>query len=418
MNRRPSREIAAGLVALLGLVCLGGVLVVAAGGPGFLAPRRSIDVLFRDGHSIRIGCPVRIAGLDAGRVAAGELADGQLHARVRISVPTDLAAKLRQDARICIETGLTGQSYVNIINSGKSEVPLVQGQVLQGVETSFFDPILEQVGMGPVERNHLSHTIAEIRETVDTLGPRLRSILSSLDDTALVVRQTVEEARPKLASTATHLEQLAQKLDDPKVSQLIAELQQLTADVDALLEEYRPKLSATLASAESITRQVDQVLASEAPKVSRMLTDLQATRARADKVLGHAEVVAEQGASIMTKNRGDIERILANVNQASDYGVKLVQKLFANPFYLSPFYKPTPADIHAEEVYSASSDFLRGAKELSDAVKSLQAMQGRTMTAQEQEAYNRLFRRAWDVLGPMKTSQQQLSEALRNQQMR
>ena len=46
-----------------------------------------------------------------------------------------------------------------------------------GVETSFFDPIIEQVGLGPVERNHLSHTIAEVRQTVDSIGPRLRQML-------------------------------------------------------------------------------------------------------------------------------------------------------------------------------------------------------------------------------------------------
>ena len=39
------------------------------------------------------------------------------------------------------------------------------GSRFPGVESSFFDPIIEQVGLGPVERNHLSHTIAEVRQT-------------------------------------------------------------------------------------------------------------------------------------------------------------------------------------------------------------------------------------------------------------
>ena len=81
------------------------------------------------------------------------------------------------------------------------------------------------------------------------------------------------------------------------------------------------------------------------------------------------------GASILAKNRGDIERVMANVRDASDFGVKLVQKLVANPFYLSPFYKPTAADLKAQEVYASANVFMNGAKELNDAVKSLQTMQ-------------------------------------------
>ena len=74
-------------------------------------------------------------------------------------------------------------SHVNIVSTGTSAVGLVPGQSIPGVETSFFDPIIEQVGLGPVERNHLSHTIAEVRQTVDSVGPRLRQMLGSLQET-------------------------------------------------------------------------------------------------------------------------------------------------------------------------------------------------------------------------------------------
>ena len=50
---------------------------------------------------------------------------------------------------------LTGMSHVNIVSTGRSAVPLVPGQSIPGVETSFFDPIIEQVGLGPVERSDI-----------------------------------------------------------------------------------------------------------------------------------------------------------------------------------------------------------------------------------------------------------------------
>ena len=118
------------------------------------------------------------------------------------------------------------------------------------------------------------------------------------------------------------------------------------------------------------------------------------------------------GASILAKNRGDIERVLGNVREASDYGVKLVQKLMANPFYLSPFYKPTAADLKAQEVYASSNLVLNSAKELQDTVKTLQAMQTRQMNPQEREAYRQLFEKAWHLEQDVSKAQQKLAEGL------
>jgi phospholipid/cholesterol/gamma-HCH transport system substrate-binding protein len=302
---------------------------------------------------------------------------------------------------------------VNVVSAGRSQVALVPGQVIQGIESSFFDPILEQVGLGPVERNHLSHTIAEVRDTVDALGPRLRSILGSLDETSTMVRQTVEEAKPKLSETTAHLEQISARLDDPKVTQLIGQLQSLTGEINSFLTENRPKVAGTLDSAQSIARQVDQAIADERPRMSQLVTDLEGTRKRVDHVLVNAETITSQGASILTTNRGQIDRVLANVNLASDYGLKLVQKIFANPFYLSPFYKPTPADVEAQAVYDATTAFMDGAKEFNDAVKTLQAMQGRPMTELEKKSYNDLYIRAWKILPTLQVSQSQLSDRMR-----
>src|SRR3954447_6114052 len=147
-----SREVKVGLVVVVALVGVVALLVVAGGGPGFLARRAAIDVIFRDAQGVRVGHAVRGAGLDSGRVTAVDLAevDGELRARVRLSVPAELAAKLRQDVKITVQASLTGQCNVNIVSTGRSAVALVPGQVVQGVETSMFDPVLEQVGLGPV----------------------------------------------------------------------------------------------------------------------------------------------------------------------------------------------------------------------------------------------------------------------------
>ena len=171
------------IVALAGLI---GLVTMASDGPGFLAPQRTIDVIFRDGQGIRIGSPVRVAGLDTGNVVDVDLVEveGTSAPRVRISLPSRLVKKLRQDVKVSIVPALTGMSHVNVLSTGRSAVALVPGQSIPGVETSFFDPIIEQVGLGPVERGHLSHTIAEVRQTIDSISPRLTANagLASGDD--------------------------------------------------------------------------------------------------------------------------------------------------------------------------------------------------------------------------------------------
>ena len=112
-----------------------------------------------------------------------------LRARVKISLPAALVKKLRQDVKVSIQPALTGMSHVNVLSTGRSSVALVPGQSISGVETSFFDPIIEQVGLGPVERNHLSHTIAEVRQRSIRSGPQIQQMLGSLQETTSNLRE-------------------------------------------------------------------------------------------------------------------------------------------------------------------------------------------------------------------------------------
>ena len=412
--RGSRREVGVGLVVLVAIAGVVGLMVVASGGPGFLASKRTITVVFRDGQGLRVGSPVRVAGIDAGRVESIDLAevDGTLRARVRMSIPSALAAKLRQDAKVAVQSGLTGQCVVNVVSSGRSAVALVPGQVVMGVESSFFDPVLQQVGLGAEERSHLSHTISEVRQTVDAAGPRLRRALGAMQDAAVALQETVEQAKPKLVSTADHVEQIAGKIEDAKIDQLVTTLNALSGQVEALIRENRPHVTGTLTSVAELSASASALVKDEKPKVDALLVGLNGTRAKADRVLANAESMTGTGAAILANNRGDIERVVSNARDASDFGVKLVQKLMANPFYLSPFYKPTAADLKAQEVYASADLFLKGAKELSDTVKTMQAMQTRPMNEQEKQAYVKLINRAWTIENAMTITQQKLTEGL------
>ena len=415
MTRGMLRELRVGLILLLALLGLVGLLVLASVGPGFLGPRRTLEVVFKDGQGIRAGCPVRVAGIDAGRVLGVELfeTDEGLRVKIRLSMPVDVADRLRQDVRIAIIPGLTGQSTVNVIGSGKSQVALVPGQVIQGIETSMFDPLLEQIGMGPGERKNLQQTITEVRDTVTQVAPRLRATLGSLADTSNDVRTLLATIRPRIEATAEEIEMLMRGIDDTKIATILERVASLTTQVDTFLAHTEPVLTGTLKSVQSLATEFQDLAHDNRPQFDSLVTRLNTSSAKLDTVLANSQVLTDQAASMLTQNRTDVERTLANVRDASGTGLKLVQKLYGNPFYLSPFYKPQPQDIKAQEMYDSANSFLLGSKEFHDALKTLQSMQGKAMTKREQEAYNRLFTRAWEMSGQLNTMQRQFAEQIR-----
>jgi phospholipid/cholesterol/gamma-HCH transport system substrate-binding protein len=404
------------IVAVAGLI---GLVGLASDGPGFLAPHRTIDVVFRDGQGIREGCPVRVAGLDAGRVEAVDLieVEGTLRARVRISLPTNLAGKLRQDVKVTIESSLAGQSRVNILSSGTSGLALVPGQVVHGVGSTFFDPVLEQIGLGPVERSHLSHTIAEVRQTVDAVGPRVRLILGSLQETAAGLRESSESVRPVVEATVGHVEELTRRINanTPKIEAAIARLEGISRQADAILAENRPNLQATLAGVRDLTGTTNDLISRNRAKGEQLLAGLNETRQRADRVLFQADQIGDQTIQILARNRANLERTMTNVRDATDWADKLVQKIFANPFVLSPFYKPSPEDVRAQDVYDTAQIFTKGAQELNDAIKTLEAMQAKASTPQQRQEVELARRNVNELYKQLSQTSQLLAESLKRQ---
>ena len=346
--------------------------------------RRTINVDFRDGQGIRPGSPVRIAGIDAGRVMAVTLAevDGTLRARVELAIAADLANRLRSDARITVQATLTGQARINIISVGLAKDPLPPGQVVLGTETTMFDPILEQVGLGPVERSNISHSIGVARETIDAAAPRVKEIVASLEQTTAGLRDTGENVRPIIEQAVGRVDTAAQRLAAaaPRIELILATVASVTARIDGLLAENRPNIKDSIASLKDLSGTLKTLAERDGQKVGVLLDHLDGTRNRADVALYNIKQITDTTISLMTRNKVDIERTIANVKDMTDWGSKLVQKIYANPFVLSPLYKPTQEDVRVQSVYDSAQVFASAAQKLDDAAKTLATMQSKPNT--------------------------------------
>lgn len=416
-SRASTREVWIGLLVLSALVAVLALAGMASDGPGFLASQKTIDVVFRDGQGIRVGSPVRIAGLDSGNVVDLALVEveGSLRARVRISLPATLLKKLKQDVKVTISPGLTGMSHVNVVASGTSDVTLVPGQTVQGVESSFFDPIIEQVGLGPQERNHLSHTIAEVRQTVDAVGPRVRQILGAFEDASVNVKDLVDALRPPVEQTVEHVEDLTRRIGatSPQIEATIKRIDVLTALVETLLQENRENVKLTLASVKDVSESAKDIVTTKRPQIDRTIDNVDMLIARGNRVMYQADALVSQGVEIVTAGRGDIERSIANVRDATDWADKLVQKIYTNPFVLSPFYKPNNEDLRVQAVYDTAQIFSKGAQELHDAAKTLDAIAAKAGSPEQQQEVQKLQQRVLSLTEGLGRTSQALAEGLK-----
>lgn len=415
--RSSMREVWIGLLVLASLAGVVALVGLASDGPGFLARHAAFDVVFRDGQGIRIGSPVRIAGLDAGNVVDLALVEveGTLRARVRLSMPASLLKKLRQDVKVTIAPGLTGMSHVNIVSSGSSEVGLVAGQTISGVESSFFDPIIEQVGLGPQERNHLSHTIGEIRQTVDAVGPRLRQILASFEDASGNVKEMSDALRPAVENTVGNVEELAKRIGatSPRIEAAVTRLDVITRLVELILSDNRDNIKLAVASGKDAVGVVKDVLTTQRPKIDRTIEQVDMLAARGNRVAYNADVLTTQAVQIVANGRADVERSISNVRDATDWADKLVQKIYTNPFVLSPFYKPTNEDLRVQQVYDTAQVFTKGAQELADAAKTLETLSARPSSADQQQEVQKLQAKVLTLTQGLGQTSQLLAEGLK-----
>ncbi len=167
-DRARSVEFKVGLFVFLGLVVLVW-FVLLIGDFKLMRVGYRINVAFGFANGIKVGAPVRIAGVDKGEVKEIALShDADNKPLITISAWIDGDAKVPSDSRAWVNTlGLLGEKYLEIIPGEAYGTPLPEGGLLRGE-----DPTSVQ------EVTDLTKDIA--LQAKDTLAS-LQDVLGSLD---------------------------------------------------------------------------------------------------------------------------------------------------------------------------------------------------------------------------------------------
>lgn len=167
-ERSKSLELKVGIFVFLGLMILAW-FVLLIGDFKLVKQGYHIQATFGFANGIKIGAPLRLAGVDKGEVKEILLVhDNAGKTTVYVKVWVDSDAVIPKDSRAWVNTlGMLGEKYLEIIPGQRYDQPLMEGDVLKGED--------------PTSVQEVTDLVKEIGlQAKDTLGSMQR-VLTSID---------------------------------------------------------------------------------------------------------------------------------------------------------------------------------------------------------------------------------------------
>ena len=277
-----SLEIKVGLLLASALVVLG-VFIVLLGALRF-GPGYTLYVDYNFSGNIREGAPVRVSGIDVGRVDDVIFVGGEIdpetgrRVQVRLAVWIEERARetIRRDAEFFINTsGVLGEQYLEIVPGDDYEnPPLEPDTVVRGVDPPRTDLV-----------------VARLYDVLDQVSVILR-------DEQDVIVTLLEDGAASMSSVRGILEDHGEE-----IGQLIGSVDGAAAEARALLSDVNERGGGrlavqTLARADGLLERADGTLDDVVPPLRELLADAQrvtglATEERVERALGAVDEAAD-----------------------------------------------------------------------------------------------------------------------------
>lgn len=166
-EKRTAMRVGIFVTVLLGVLTFAIIMLGEKG--GLFAAKSSLYVYFADINGLVVGAPVRLAGLDVGRVSKIEFADDlrQREARVELSIQDRYLPRVRRDSHAFVDSkGLLGDKLVNISIGSVDQPPLKDG-----------DTIAARKGLSIEElAGKMEEAVASITHVTDQAGSVLEGL--------------------------------------------------------------------------------------------------------------------------------------------------------------------------------------------------------------------------------------------------
>ena len=182
---RNSLETRLGIFFALALFT-GALVLEMVGSPDFFKSGYPVKARFNSIQELKTGDPVRMAGVEIGRVKRIELGEG----KVEVEMKLRSNAKVKTDSKAAIRfVGLMGQNYVNV-DFGTTAAPLASpGAVLESVEQADLNSLMSKLdsvasGVEGLTKNfsgeNFSNLLGPFTDFLKENSPRLTAILGNI----------------------------------------------------------------------------------------------------------------------------------------------------------------------------------------------------------------------------------------------
>lgn len=191
-----------GLFTVVGIAVLGFSLYFLGG----LSVTRTYDIniKFQDVSGLPVKAPVKLAGVEIGKVKAIKIEDGG----VVVVAAVDENIPLYKDTRFSVVmTGIIGTKYLKAVQGSAAAGVLKPGDYVQGTDEVPMDVMIAQ-------------TMSSIKELVDSVhqqgqfGKNLNASLQEVRHLSANLNQMVSSMRPYLNNSVQNLDQISEQLKD------------------------------------------------------------------------------------------------------------------------------------------------------------------------------------------------------------
>ena len=192
--KKITNELKVGLMVVIALLILGG-LIFKIGDFDFAKKGYHIKVMFNFVGGVTKNAPVRLAGVEVGKVEEIKLAYGE-ETKVSMTLWLDSDVKLRADSMANISSlGLMGEKYIEI-NPGSKDAP-------------FLEPGSTIVGEDPFQIEFLTKKSEAIVENLDKAIKDINLLANNVNEMIIENREEIDNIMVNLETTSANLKELS-----------------------------------------------------------------------------------------------------------------------------------------------------------------------------------------------------------------
>ena len=163
MSKRPTRDLTVGVVFALALIILAVGIMAVGGESRLFVPKIQFRVVFPNTDGLRVGSPVKMAGVEVGTVSSVRLSTDPERAGIEVGVAVDrsFAGRVRQDSQAALRILqlLSGEKFVEITPGSPGAPELPEGSI---IEPEASRELLEQAAVTAENLNEITISLRKI----------------------------------------------------------------------------------------------------------------------------------------------------------------------------------------------------------------------------------------------------------------